>query len=79
MLTPAEEKILKKIAERNIITKFELKEFLRTNGGSENVTSLVDTVCRSLIGKSLISPINPVGSTCYIITQRGAKMINEMA
>ncbi len=79
MLSPAEEKILKRIAERNIITKIELKEFLRANGGSGNITSLVDMACSSLMGKNLIFTINPVGSTCYVITQRGAKIINEMA
>lgn len=79
MLTPAEEQILKKIAEQNLITKIELKKFLSNNGGSgRDVNGLVDTVSRSLMEKNLISSINPVGSTCFIITQRGARLLKEM-
>ena len=79
MLTPAEEKILKKIAEQSLITKIELKDFLRNNGGSgKDSTSLLDTVSRSLMEKNLISMINPVGSTCFVITQRGSKMLKDL-
>ena len=77
MLTSAEEKILKKIAKQSLITKIELKKFL-SNNGSGNVSSLVDNAARSLTEKNLISTINPVGSTCFVITQRGAKMLKDM-
>lgn len=79
MLTPAEERILKRIAERNLITKIELKDYLRNNGGSgKDLTSLVDTACRSLVEKNLISMINPVGSTCFVITQRGSRLLSDL-
>lgn len=79
MLTPAEEKILKKIAEQSLITKIELKKFLSNNGGSgRDMSGIVDNAARSLMEKNLISTINPVGSTCFVITQRGAKMLKDM-
>lgn len=78
MLTPAEERVLKKIAEQNLITKIELKEYLRNNVGSGNVASLLETACHGLMSKNLISVINPVGSTCFVITQRGTKLLKDL-
>ncbi len=79
MLTPAEEMILKKIAEQNLITKIELKEFLRNDGAAgKDANAVLETAARGLAEKNLISAINPVGSTCFVITQRGAKMLKDM-
>lgn len=75
MLTSIEKKILKKVAEHQLITRPELKKFLQINGGGENA---VDTVTRNLIQKNLLTEINPIGSTCYVITQKGTKMLDEL-
>jgi hypothetical protein len=79
MLTSAEEKILKKIAEQNLITKIELKRFLLQNSqDSKEIGTLVETVARNLMEKNLIAAINPVGSTCFVITQRGSKLLKDL-
>ncbi len=80
MLSPAEERILKKIGENNLITKIELKDFLRNNGGAgKDITAILETACRGLTDKNLISTINPVGSTCFVITQRGSKLLKDIS
>lgn len=75
MLTQAEEKILKKIGEANLITKHEIKKFLKENGGSDSV---VESATKSLMEKNLITTINPIGSVCFIITQRGSKLLQDI-
>ena len=75
MLSSIEKKILKKVGENQLITRPELKKFLQTNGGGENA---VDTVTRNLIQKNLLAEINPIGSTCYVITQKGNRMLDEL-
>ena len=76
-LTSTEEKVLKKIAEMNLVTRQELKKFLKDNGSSENGNT-VDVITRSLIDKKLVTAINPIGSTCYIITQNGNRLLQGM-
>ena len=75
MLTAIEKKILKKVAEHQLITRPELKRFLQSNGGVENA---VDSVTKNLTQKNLLSEINPIGSTCYVITQKGSRMIDDI-
>ena len=75
MLSISEKKILKKIAESQLISRPDLKKFLQTNGGSADS---IDIVTKNLVKKSLVSEINPVGSTCYVITQLGNKMLQEL-
>ncbi len=78
-LTSAEERVLKKIAESNLITRQELKKFLKDNGSSDKETGIaVDAVTKNLIEKKLVTAINPIGSTCYIITQNGNRFLNGM-
>ncbi|MBI4014358.1 MAG: hypothetical protein HY365_00195 [Candidatus Aenigmarchaeota archaeon] len=76
-LTPAEEKLLKKIGEAQLITKNELREFMRTRTSSGNAASILDVAARSLVEKDLVSVINPVGSTCYLITKGGSKLLRD--
>lgn len=76
-LTSAEEKVLKKIAEMNLVTRQELKKFLKDNGSSVD-SNTVDVITRSLIDKKLVTAINPIGSTCYIITQNGNRLLQGM-
>jgi predicted transcriptional regulator len=76
-MNPNELKIMKKIAEHELITKIELKKFLMTSGGTASDAS-IDSVTRNLIQKNLITTVNMVGSTCYIITKRGAQVLKEI-
>ena len=76
-LTDVEEKLLKKIVKAELITKNELREYLKNNGNSGS-SVLVDSATKSLLDKSLISTIAPLGSTCFIITQQGNKFLNDM-
>ena len=79
MLSPIEKDILKKIAESHLITKPELKIYMETNGTSaKDTSSALDGITRRLMEQRLISAINPVGSTCYIITQRGTQFLKEL-
>ncbi len=75
MLSPSEKRILKKVAENHIITRSELKTFLQSNGGS---ASAIDSVTRNLLKNNLLSEVNPIGSTCYVITQKGNRFLDEM-
>lgn len=81
-MTKLEEKILKKVAEAQLITKMELRTFLKNNGASEkegrDLTRVVDSATKGLIDKKYLTAISPVGSTCYIITQRGAKLLQDI-
>lgn len=78
-LNQIEKKVLKKIGENHLMTKIELKNFLKPGGGSDrDASNLVDTVTRSLIDKKLLTSINPVGSTCYLITQTGNRLLDDM-
>ena len=75
MLTTIEKKILKKVSESQLISRPELKKYLQSNGGGENA---IDTLTKNLVVKNLLVEINPIGSTCYVITQRGTRMLDEM-
>lgn len=77
-LSPAEEKVLKKIAELNVITKNELRTFLSENGTSKNADAVLNTAIKNLEQKKLIGMISPVGSTCYVITQHGTRYLRDM-
>lgn len=77
-LSPAEEKLLKKIGEMNVITKAELKAFLREDGAGKNPDAVLDTSIKNLMQKKFIDTISPVGSTCYVITQIGTRFLRDM-
>ena len=74
MLNDVEKTVLKKLSETHLATKHELKKML-----SEDHTNFdVDLVTKSLLAKNLLKAINPVGSTCYIITQKGTRILREI-
>ena len=75
MLTPVEKKVLKRIAEMQLVSRADLKRFMQTNGGGENA---VDTVTQNLVKRNLLSEVRPIGSTCYVITQKGNQMLEEL-
>jgi len=79
-LSKLEMKILKKISESQLITKTELRNFMKNNGaeGSKDIGHVVDSATKGLIDKKLLTAISPVGSTCYIITQKGSRLLQEI-
>ena len=78
MLNKTEKNILQKISEAQLITKPELRRFLETSAAGRDTSVVVDNITKRLVEQRLISTIAPVGSTCYIITQRGAQFLKEM-
>ncbi|MCX6815337.1 MAG: hypothetical protein NT120_00615 [Candidatus Aenigmarchaeota archaeon] len=77
MFNKLEKEILKKIAESQLVSKPELKKHLDSNGLA-NSFSAIDTITRRLVEKKFITTITPVGSTCYIITQKGVQELKDM-
>ena len=77
MLSANEEKVLRKIAESHLVSKNEIKELLNDGSDVDN-SHLLDSVVRSLIDKKFVSAVNPVGETCFVITQRGSKMLQNL-
>jgi len=77
-ISKLEMKILKKVAESQLITKAELRNFLKDGPDARDLGQVVDSATKGLIDKRLLTAISPVGSTCYIITQQGTRLLNEM-
>ena len=73
-ITKIEEKILRKIGETKVTTKIELKKIL---SNPENA-SVIDSATKDLIEKDLITEINPIGSTCFIITRKGNRLLRDL-
>ena len=71
LLSKNEEKVLRKVAEMALISKNELKILLN---GSDSV----DVIVNGLIEKKLIAQINPIGSTSFVITQKGSKFLQDI-
>ncbi len=77
MLSPAEEKILKKLSKQQLVSRSELVELFKANGSfTGDPRSLVDVVTNGLVEKKYISSINPVGSICFVITQKGLNAVD---
>ena len=76
MLSPAEEKILKKLSKQQLVARSELIELFKANGSGGDPRGLVDVVTNGLVEKKYISSINPVGSICFVITQKGLSAID---
>ena len=81
-LSKLELKILKKVSDSHLITSIELKNFLKNDGlsgrASEDISQIVNSAAKAMIDKRLLTAISPVGSTCYIITQKGARLLSDM-
>ncbi len=76
MLSPAEDKILRKLSKQQLVSRLELVELFKSNGYAGDPRSLVDVVTNGLVEKKYISSINPVGSICFVITQKGTSAID---
>jgi len=72
MMSQTETKLLKKISESQLVSKDELKQFLRSNGVEND--AVLDSVLQSLVTKGFVNVLNGVGSTCFVITNKGNNM-----
>ena len=77
MLNPLEKKILKRIAEAQLITRGELQKHLENNGSGSSAAA-IDNATENMARMSLISTVRPIGSTCFVITKKGAQMLQEI-
>lgn len=75
MLTTLESEVLKKIAEHQVISIQDLKSKIKDGKSNETI---VDLTTRKLIEKKMIVSVRPIGSTCFAITQKGARAAEEM-
>lgn len=75
MLNQLEMKILKMVAENQLVTKPELVKML--NGSSNSSVSSIESAASNLVKKRLLTVISPIGSTCYVITQSGVKLLQD--
>lgn len=75
MLPPSEEKILKRVAKTGLATKTELKNLFENN--PENSGNIIDVAAGNLLERGFITRMNPIGSTCFILTQKGKKYLEE--
>lgn len=73
MLTPSEEKILKRIGQAGLATKHELKNLF--DGNPDASSSIIELATGNLLDRGFITRMNPIGSTCFIITQKGKKYL----
>lgn len=78
MLSPLERAILKKVAESQLLTKVELKNYLSQNGMKSNGTAL-DMAIKNLNNMDFLTTINPIGSTCLIVTKKGNQMLEDLS
>lgn len=79
MLNQNERAILKKIADSHLISKPELRKYVESNGfAMSDPAAAVESITRRLIEQKLVTAIAPVGSTCFIITQRGNQTLKEL-
>ncbi|RLI97512.1 MAG: hypothetical protein DRO96_00400 [Candidatus Aenigmatarchaeota archaeon] len=76
MATDIETKILKKLFKSKLITKQELIDFLQGDGVRAS-KSEINSAIRNLLNMGYINQINPVGSSCLVITQEGSKAIQK--
>ncbi|MFH0948872.1 MAG: hypothetical protein V1802_00105 [Candidatus Aenigmatarchaeota archaeon] len=78
-MSPLEKKILKKVSECSLITKFELRSFLKNNGiSNDDIDAAMGVAINSLREKELIATLNPIGSTCLVITNRGNRFLDGL-
>ncbi|MHA1873830.1 MAG: hypothetical protein ACTSVB_06930 [Candidatus Heimdallarchaeaceae archaeon] len=77
MLNNIEEQILKKIYESHLVNKNEIISFLNNNGHDVG-EEVVITAVKNLEEKSLIKTVNPLSSTCYVITKKGIDFIRGL-
>ncbi len=70
MLNQKEIKILKEIAERQVVTSTELKRLAKES------KSTIETCVRSLIEKKFIATLS-FSDKCYVITKTGLRALED--
>ncbi len=75
-MSAMEKKMLEKLAQAQLMSKSDLKSFFRENGSSS--TTIFETTLKNLASKAYISPIMPLGSTSFVITQKGLKVLESL-
>jgi hypothetical protein len=68
---------MQRISESGLVTKTELKTHLGKNGMNSDGTA-VDLVIKNLCDRNFLSVINPIGSTCFVLTKKGGKLLENM-
>jgi predicted transcriptional regulator len=66
-----EREVLEEINKRMVVNKEELIRFLENK--VENPPAVVNSVTKALFDKGLITYVNPIGQSCYAITQKGMR------
>lgn len=73
MFSPGEEKVIKRINERQVVTRQELLQLF----DGENSSKLLEAVIKTLVQKNFITTASPTGSMCYIITKSGMRALED--
>lgn len=80
-LSPAEKKVLEIVAERQLVKKSEIVKLLKENGfkdANESLKGIVDATTKNLVKKDYVTPVNPIGGTCFAITKDGSIMVKDL-
>jgi DNA-binding PadR family transcriptional regulator len=75
VLNGLEKEVLEEIARRMLVKKEELVLFLENK--VENPISTVESIIKLLKDKGLITYVEVIGKSCYAITQKGMREVNE--
>lgn len=70
----AERKILEFLAEKHLARREDIIKML---DGEADAKTTVNAACESLIAQGYLSPVSPIGPTCYAITQKGLRALRE--
>lgn len=76
-LTLIERELLEKVNQNQLITRIELFKFLKNEKKVGNPKGVLESAIKSLYASGFINIINPIGSTCLVITQDGSKLLDE--
>lgn len=68
-----ERQVLEEINKRLVVKREELIKFL--DGKVVDPKTTLATIIRSLSEKGLVTPVSPVGESCYAVTQKGMREI----
>ncbi len=67
-----ERKILQFMAEKHLAKREEIIKML---DGAADAKNIVNAACESLVAHGYLSPVSPIGPTCYAITQKGMRAL----
>lgn len=76
-LTPIEKEILSRISKNQLMTKVEVMKFLRSEKKVSNPKGVLDSSITNLLNNGFVDVVNPIGSTCIVITQEGSRYLDS--